>query len=159
MLQISSANLSPGCTGRGRPLRAKRRRHLPRWFSWLTVVRLVFRIVLTIWELDRLWKLNRPCESLIVTLVWCRLWINAWFANSDAALKSWLHEVPPTFQWAVSVISMIWMGIISIPLTGWASILGALCIRIPAATPDTGVLDVVTSPASFAGDALDLLVR
>ena len=159
MFQISSANLSPGCTGRGRPLRAKCRRHHPRRLSWLTVVRLVFRIVLTIWELDRIWELSRPCASLIVTLVWCRLWINAWFANSDASRKSWLRGVPPTFQWAVNVISMIWMGIISIPLTGRASILSALCIKIPAFTPATGVLDVVTSPASLACDALDLLAR
>ena len=109
MFQISSANLSPGCTGRGRPLRAKCRRHHPRRLSWLTVVRLVFRIALTIGKLNRLWKISWSCKAFIITLVLWWLWINAWLPYSYATWKSWLHEMPPTLQGALSVVSVVRM--------------------------------------------------
>ena len=122
--------------------------------------RLVFGVTAAVWKFDGFWKLSRSGGTLVNTLVlWWWLWIDARFTDSDASWKSGLHEVPPTFQWSISVVSVVRMRVIPVTLTSWASVFSALCIRIPALPTDTSVLDVVASPTSLAGDASDLFVR
>ena len=87
------------------------------------------------------------------------LWINSRLADSNASWMSWLHEVPPTFEWSISMIRMIGMRVVAVALTRRATVLSALCIGVPALTSNAGVLDMIAPPTSLAGDALDLVVR
>ena len=86
------------------------------------------------------------------------MWFDTWFTNPNGPRKSWLRKVPPTLQWSVSVIGVVWMTVVSIPLTCRASVLGGLSVWIPAFSTHAGVLDVVTSPPSLARCAGDLFI-
>ena len=104
-------------------------------------------------------KLSGLDETIIITFVSRWLWIYTRLPKPYLSLRSWLHVMPPTPKRSVSVIRVIWMGVIAIAPTGRASIHCALCVWIPALTPDTGVLDVIAPPSPLASCALDLLIR
>ena len=161
MLNISPTNLSPGCTGSGWPSRrAKRRRRLPRWLRLIVSGLVIIGVIVAVWKIGRFRKWNvRSSKAFVIPFMLWWLWINSRLADSNASWMSWLHEVPPTFEWSNSMIRMIGMRVVAIALTRRATVFSALCIRVPAFTSNAGVLDMIAPPTSLAGDALDLVVR
>ena len=109
MLNISPTNLSPGCTGSGWPSRrAKRRRRLPRWLRLIVSGLVIIGVIVAVWKIGRFWKWNiRSSKALVILFMLWWLWINSRLTDSNASWMSWLHEVPPTCQWPISVASMV----------------------------------------------------